>query len=100
MIAKGCTCKNSFLFPFAESDVVVIYITYQQNGKIVIEKELEDCTFLDGRVYVTLTQEDTVKFDNDAIVRIQIRTRLKDGLVSKTKIFETYTDELLKDEVI
>ena len=100
MIAKGCTCKNTFSIPFAESDIKVIFITYQQKGKTVIEKSLSECTFSEGTVSVILTQEDTLKLDENEYIKIQIRVRLQDGTLTKSKIIETYTDKVLKNEVI
>ena len=100
MIAKGCTCKNTFSIPFAESEIKVIFITYQQKGKTVIEKSLPDCTFSDGKVSVVLTQEDTLLLAENEYIEIQIRVRLHDGTLTKSKIVETYTDKVLKNEVI
>ena len=100
MIAKGCTCKNVFTFPFVESDVDVIFITYQQDNKTVFEKELKDCSFSEGKISVILTQEDTLKLKNDSKVELQIRVKLKDGTVTKSKVIKTFTDVILKNEVI
>jgi hypothetical protein len=100
MIAKGCTCKNVFTMPYEKSDVEVLFITYQQNGTTVFEKQISDCEISDGTVSVTLTQEDTLQLDEKSIVKIQIRVKLKSGAVTKSKIIETYTDQLLKNEVI
>lgn len=38
MISKGCTAKNTFTVPFEQDDVEVLYITYQQRDKTVLEK--------------------------------------------------------------
>lgn len=100
MIPKGCTCENSFSVPFLEENVACLRITYKQNGVIKIEKNLEDCTFKNGKVYVALTQEDTLKLDDKGIIKIQIRGRLEDGAATKSNIIETYTDEVLCNEVI
>lgn len=100
VIYKGCTCKNTFTIPYAGSEVEVIYITYQQNGATVVEKSTEDCEFGEGIVSTMLSQEDTLAFTSASLVRIQLRIRLKNGTSTKSKIIETYTDNLLKDEVI
>lgn len=100
MISKGCTCKNIFSLPFNENDISVLFITYQQNGKTVVEKVKDDCEFTDGHVSVLLTQEDTLKLLNESTVKIQIRLRLNDGSVTKSHVIETYTDIVLKNEVI
>ena len=100
MIAKGCTNVNTFSFPYAAGDIAALYITYKQKGKTVLEKTLNDCTFEAGYVSVNLSQEDTLKLTDDAIIKIQIRVRFKDGFTNKSKIIETYADEVLKEGVI
>ena len=100
IIPKGCTAKNSFTLPFKEEEIEVLYITYQQSGKTVIEKTLADCSFADNKVLVKLSQEETILFDTNRIIRIQIRIRLKDGTVTKSNVITSTTDILLKTEVI
>ena len=100
MIEKGCTCINTFEFPFAESEVEAIRITYWQGGKVLFNKELADCSFSDGEVSVHLNQEDTLMFDNRQVIRIQLKVKLVGGAVTKSNIIETITDEVLSCEVI
>ena len=100
MISKGCTCKHTFAIPFTENQISAIFITYQQDQVTKIEKELSDCEFADGTVSVKLSQEDTLKFDDNAIIKIQIRVKLISGAVTKSEIIETFTDDVLKDGVI
>ena len=100
MIGKGCTCRNTFEFPFAESDVEAICITYCQGGKVLFHKELGDCTFSEGVVTVYLNQEETLMFDSFQIIKIQLKVKLVGGAVTKSNIIETITDEVLCCEVI
>lgn len=100
LIAIGCTHDHSFTIPFAQSDIAAMVITYQQRGITKVEKTIDDCTFTDGKVQVSLTQEETLKFDSEAVVQMQIRIRLNNGLVTKSDIIETYTDNVLNDGVI
>ena len=100
MIAKGCTCKNIFSIPFAESELNDILITYEQKGKIIFEKKKSDCTFDGCKVSVNLTQEDTLKLDENAIIRIQIKVKTREDDVIKSNIMETYTDEILNSGVM
>ena len=100
MIPKGCTCKNIFSCPYVISDIKGLFITYQQKGEIILEKKLSDCSFFPGKVSVMLSQEDTLKFYDDEIVKIQIRIKLQNDVFVKSKIIETYTDIVLKNEVI
>lgn len=100
MISKGCTATNSFTVPFGKDEVDVLYITYQQRDKTVLEKTLEDCTFDEGIATVKLTQEETLKFESLLAVRIQIRARLKNNAAIKSNIISTDVDKILKDGVI
>lgn len=100
MIHKGCTEIHIFKFPFSASDVKSTYITYKEDDKLIIEKALGDCTFGDGIVSVNLSQEDTLKFSDDAIVKVQIRVKFTNDKTTKSNIMETYTDSVLKDGVI
>lgn len=100
MIESGCTCINTFTLPFKQEDVKAICICYTQNKKVLFEKKLEDCTFENGKVSVKLSQEDTLKFDDSKIIQIQLKVKLTDDVVVKSKIIETITDELLCKGVI
>lgn len=100
MIAKGCTVKNAFSIPYKEDEIDVLYITYQQQGDTVLEKELSDCAFGEGFVSVDLSQEDTLAFQSNQSVQIQIRAKLKNGIATKSKVIKTMTDNILKDGVI
>ena len=100
IIPKGCTVVNTFVIPFTEDDIEVMYITYQQYGTTIVEKTLPDCTFADNKILVGLSQEDTLRFHTSYTIDIQIRIRLKNGVVTKSKVVSVRTDELLKTGVI
>ena len=100
MISTGCTVENSFKFPYEKSDVAALLVTYKCEDKIVVEKELSDCIIKEGRVYVKLSQEDTLAFPDNTLVKVQIRGRLKSGAVIKCKVINAYSDEVLNRKVI
>ena len=100
MIGKGCTCINTFSIPYAEDDIKMIVITYWQNGEIVFEKKLNDCSFSNNTITVYLSQEDTLKFDSSKVIKIQLKVKLGDDSVVKSKIIKTVTDIVLNEEVI
>lgn len=100
MIPKGCTALNSFHIPYNAAEIAVAWVTYVQAGAIVLDKTTDDCIIGDGIVTVNLSQEDTLKLKPWTSIQIQIRIRLHDGRVTKSKIFETTTDRLLKEMVI
>lgn len=100
MIGKGCTCINTFSIPFKKDELKEIVITYRQSGEIVFEKKLCDCSFSDNVAIVHLQQEDTLKFDSSKVIKIQLKVKLGNDSVVKSKIIETVTDEVLNEEVI
>lgn len=59
-------------------------ITYEQGGKIVLQKETKDCAIKENSVEVKLSQADTLRFDSNTVVRIQLKllTTGGDALVS------------------
>ena len=76
-IPRGTTPINYFTVPIDLSDAAVVYLTYAQNGKTVVEKEKEDITFTaEDETYemsVQLTQVDTLAFCDKSPVDMQIR---------------------------
>ena len=44
-IPRGTTPINYFTVPIDLSEAAVVYLTYAQNGKMVVEKEKDDITF-------------------------------------------------------
>ena len=104
IIPKGCTATNTFTVPFSADEVDVLFITYQQNNKTVIEKTIDNVTFStedeQNILSVFLSQEDTINLQSNARIKIQIRARLKNSSVVKSNIIYTTTDEILKKGVI
>lgn len=73
-----------------------IYVTYKQNGQILVEKTNESLEILEDRILSTLTQEETLLFKTGP-VRIQIRYVRQDGTADASNIIETRAEEILKD---
>lgn len=73
-----------------------IYITYKQNGDVIVEKTGENITVEEDKLTVTLTQEETLRFKTGS-VRIQIRYVRSDGSADASNIIETRSEEILKD---
>lgn len=95
-IATGCTPINRFYFPYRESEIAVLYITYVQNGETVLEKTKADCTFGEDVISVQLSQADTLRFMSGVKGSVQIRFRRTDNTAGKSDIMYYSVDELLK----
>ena len=57
----------------AEQGLQSLFVTYAQYGSVVVEKTLDDVSCSKDSVVVSLTQEETLQFNPDAPVEIQIR---------------------------
>ena len=97
---RGTTPTNIFTSELDLSTADVVYISYKQLGKVLVEKTKSDITFGDGTMSVTLTQEDTLKFSEDKEVYVQIRARFIDGRAVASNIIQTPAQAILKDGVI
>lgn len=81
-----------------------IYVTFAQNGRNLVEKTISDLRVEPERIWFTMTQLETLRFDNRKInpppVEVQIRAGWPNGDCAKSNIMETTAGRLLKDGVI
>lgn len=102
---RGTTPTNVFKTAQNLSDADVVYITYKQAQKTVVEKTKQDIEFgTDGDMHtltVKLTQADTLAFFKDLkTVEIQIRARYPDGTAIASEVVTASVSEVLKDGII
>lgn len=97
---RGTTPTHIFNTDIDLTDAQVIFITYNQRGQTVIEKEMADITVDEGQISTKLTQEETLLFDENADVEIQIAARFADNSVIRSCVICTDVQKILKDEVI
>lgn len=45
MLYRGTTPYHSFTLPLSKDEIAELYVTYWQNGEVVLEKSLSDVTF-------------------------------------------------------
>jgi len=99
-VGRGTTPTNTFTVDVDLRDAEVLWLTYKQNSKIVIQKEKEDLEIDETEVRVYLTQEETLALKDSVGVRIQFRARYADGNAIKSNIMQASVEEILKDGVI
>lgn len=90
-MVRGGTHLHSFLIPFNFEEIQDIYITYSQQGKVILTKATDDCVYNETNkcVQTHLSQADTLSFlkpgmnalPDESLVLIQIRLKLKDNVV-------------------
>lgn len=97
---RATTPTHIFTLPFDVSLLKEARVIYQQNGNTVLKKEETDCEMSGNEIRVTLTQEETLKFEASKIALIQLRVLLVDGTVSASQIMSDLVTDCLDCEVL
>lgn len=75
-------------------------VTFEQKGETKVERTLEGCEVKGEKLLVTLTQEETLGFDIDDLVRMQVKFIDFDGNVSASQIIQKSCFEILNEEIL
>ena len=96
---RGTTPTHTFTTDSDLTGAEVIFVTYQQFGKTVLEKTIDEITVEAGAITVKLSQAETLLFSEkpDEAVRIQIRARWPDGSAVASNIVQIPAKEILKE---
>lgn len=70
---KGTTPTHVFELPFDVSVIKKVKILYSQNFKVIVCKKETDCQMSGNTVTTELTQEETLKFNQNMPLDIQMR---------------------------
>ena len=97
---RGTTPTLEFFLPFNAGVLAKAYITFEQNGAVVLEKTLEECVCSGEKITLKLTQEDTLKLKSGSFSEIQIRAKTQAGEALASNIMRDSTMRILKDGVI
>lgn len=97
MIGPGTTPTHPFDVDVDMTSAIVMFITYAQNGRTVVEKSIEDITITPTTVTTRLTQEETLRFAEKGEVKMQIRARMPDGEALESDVMYASVGEVLKE---
>ena len=97
---RGTTPTHTFKSPVDFTTVDVIYVTYSQDGRKIIEKSKEDIEITEDTLTVTLSQTDTLAFSTIGEVEIQVRAKFPDGSALASNVIKTQACKILKEGVI
>ena len=97
---RGTTPTLEFLMPFDTGQLAEAYVTLSQNGAVVLDKALNDCQCGGQKLSVRLTQEETLKLQDEIITEIQIRARTVEDEAMASNIIRVSTGRILKEGVI
>lgn len=102
---RGTTPVIVFNTDIDFTQVAELYVTFAQDGpdpkerQVIVEKDKTQCSFDENKIIVSLTQEDTLKFDLDPkdTVYIQIRVKYENGMAMASNILKARVKDILKD---
>lgn len=79
-----------------------IYVTFKQDAKSVTKKTLDSVTYAnrETKIVLTLSQEETMSFDENRKGRVQVRWIDASGDAHKTQTAQFDVDELLYKAVL
>lgn len=97
---RGTTPTHEFKTDTDLTNAEVLYITYKQGEKKIIEKDIDSVSVETDKVTTSLTQEETLSVAPYGTVKIQIRARLADGTAVASNIMSASPEDILKDGVI
>lgn len=95
---RGSTPTNTFDVD-VDLQSATVFVSYEQDGVIVLEKTGEDLTVTDKVITLTMTQEETLMFHPGKVL-IQIRYVFPNGSADASEIISTSFERIIKDGVI
>lgn len=94
---RGTTPTLTFKLPFDCKGIELLNISFAQHDNVVLEKDLYDCNVEGNEIRVTLTEDDTLKFDCvERYAEIQIRIGIGEQRLA-SQIMKISVDRVLKD---
>lgn len=98
---RGTTPTHTFEIPVSTDSIDKLEILYAQRDEPLFIKKKEDCELSGKSIQVTLSQEDTLKFNCSYMwVQIQLRIKTLDGNVSVSDLIVEDLEKCLFDEAI
>lgn len=93
---RGSTPRNTFRVNIDLREATV-YLTYEQNGRTIVEKTNDDLTITEKTIVSTLSQKETLRFKQDEEVEMQIRYVLSDGTADVSNVMKATAERVLKE---
>lgn len=94
---RGTTPTIRFKTDIDLSDAEVIYVTFQQAGKTVLECAKEALQLAPKQIVLHLSQAQTLRFTEDKPVKMQIRAKFADGNAVASRLMLESAHAILKE---
>lgn len=100
-IWRGTTPTIHLSIPCREEDIATGYVTFSQDGAVIVEKDKDDFDFSkEGYITIELSQEDTLAFKASRTLEVQVRMRMHTGKAIESTIKTAVVRRALKNGVI
>lgn len=94
---RGTTPTITFALPFDGGRITALNLCFAQQGEAVLDKNLESCRVEKNSLQVTLTEQETLLFDEKkGMVEMQLRIGCGDARVA-SNIMRLSVERILKD---
>lgn len=97
---RGTTPTHTITLSVPLDDLKDFVVTYAQNKKVVLEKTKADYTVEEDKLVITLTQEETLKFNHDDLVEVQAKVLTMSGAVFASQIESVFVGRILNEGVL
>ena len=99
---RGTTPTLRFKIPYTEEQIQLGYITFSRKGEVFLDVPFSDNRVLveNYAIYITFTQEDTLRFNSRTVYSVQLRILLQDDIAVASNIITIPVDSILKNGVI
>lgn len=97
---QGTTPTHTFEIPMEKAMIKSAKVVYKQGDKIILCKTANDCSIEDGKITIRLTQEETLSFQCEKNVYIQVAILTQGGDAMRSDVMRVTVDQCLDGEVI
>ena len=82
-----------------EIEFDALYITFVQGNETVLEKTLDDVKLSGTKILIKLTQAETLSFDSNKAIKIQLRGKVGENAYASRIVRTTVSDILKEGEI-
>lgn len=98
---RGTTPEYTFTLPFETELIETGRISFAQDGRLILQKTMDDCVLEAQSITLKLTQEETFRFDsNGGYAEIQIRILTTGGDALASELLYDTVEPTLDSEVL
>lgn len=99
MMYRGTTPTLTFYLPLDPTTLTTCYITFTQDNEVVLEKTLNDCQMGTDNLSFKLSQKETLAFQSDSTVCIQVRCKINQMALASQIMYTNVCDILKEGEI-